>query len=642
MKKFILLVLVIFCSSLASSQGFECDGSFYLIVYTESAGETILYKVNKSGDGFNYQEIPLFTKSRYTALSYNVQDKRLYALDADHRLIVNITSDGKVHFVSDHEDLVSDFIFNSGTFAPDGNSMFMLGYNPELEADTRFYSIDLRGEKARVGYLGVTGYDDVKTLDIAYDPIRGTRYGYDSKDSRLLQIDGGGSIASHNYSNTGVSDIEALFFNREGELYGYSPSRGMYSIDKNTGLLKFIEKGPEGTHADGCSCPYTNDFYKIIEPKNIVPCETFTVEYIFNNRMGQGQILNHFRDTFPEGFEILNIDSDIISSFTTVHDDQKNILHIEDYIYLLESNSLKVEVLAPPDFRGRIESHAIQGEFPIAFEVNQKSDDPSTEEQFDPTIAYVISEENIDFKDMLTFSCDGSSAIIASPISSDNYEWSNGGSDSTIMVNEIGWYKLKVQNDCVTFFDSIYIDEFLPAKYINLGDDINIDLGETVEIIPNYDRINPQNFVWELNDALEECNNCTELNYAPTENTKVVLTIEDEDGCFYNDDVFIYVDTKKRLYVPNAFSPNNDKINDALYLSSSVDGIVEDFIIYNRWGNIVFHESNYSLNDKSIAWDGQVNNKRLNSNNFFWVARIKFVDETTETFSGQVLIISEN
>tara|TARA_B000000565_G_scaffold244114_1_gene210907 strand:+ start:557 stop:973 length:417 start_codon:yes stop_codon:yes gene_type:complete len=69
-------------------------------------------------------------------------------------------------------------------------------------------------------------------------------------------------------------------------------------------------------------------------------------------------------------------------------------------------------------------------------------------------------------------------------------------------------------------------------------------------------------------------------------------------------------------YFPNAFSPNNDGINDYFeykFRTSLVDDVDEyknsSFVksinlqIYNKWGNLVFE-----TNDLDFKWDGTIQN----------------------------------
>ena len=58
------------------------------------------------------------------------------------------------------------------------------------------------------------------------------------------------------------------------------------------------------------------------------------------------------------------------------------------------------------------------------------------------------------------------------------------------------------------------------------------------------------------------------------------------------------------FFVPNAFTPNDDGLNDDFIPKGSFEGIrAYSFTIWNRWGDKVFE-----TNDYEIGWNGQRNN----------------------------------
>ncbi|NVO18986.1 MAG: gliding motility-associated C-terminal domain-containing protein [Bacteroidetes bacterium] len=75
------------------------------------------------------------------------------------------------------------------------------------------------------------------------------------------------------------------------------------------------------------------------------------------------------------------------------------------------------------------------------------------------------------------------------------------------------------------------------------------------------------------------------------------VIIEDTNCCMQSDTIKIYL---LDLYVPNAFSPNHDLLNDRFHVKGPTQGIENyHFYIYNRWGQLLW-ETN-SFND---SWDG--------------------------------------
>ncbi|MCB0565908.1 MAG: gliding motility-associated C-terminal domain-containing protein [Phaeodactylibacter sp.] len=61
------------------------------------------------------------------------------------------------------------------------------------------------------------------------------------------------------------------------------------------------------------------------------------------------------------------------------------------------------------------------------------------------------------------------------------------------------------------------------------------------------------------------------------------------------------------IYLPNAFSPNDDGLNDTFYPQSSpgLDAQISKFFIYNRWGGTVFNSENRPFSDLANVWDGR-------------------------------------
>ena len=62
---------------------------------------------------------------------------------------------------------------------------------------------------------------------------------------------------------------------------------------------------------------------------------------------------------------------------------------------------------------------------------------------------------------------------------------------------------------------------------------------------------------------------------------------------------------KVDLFIPSAFSPNGDNINDKFYIKGIEHYPENEFIVFSRWGTKVFDKSNYSNDD---AWDGSYSN----------------------------------
>lgn len=119
---------------------------------------------------------------------------------------------------------------------------------------------------------------------------------------------------------------------------------------------------------------------------------------------------------------------------------------------------------------------------------------------------------------------------------------------------------------------------------------------------------------------------------------EVCLTAIDEDGCFnqYCDKVEIEADLF--VYIPNAFSPNGDGINDLFYpVMEGVDIVEYEFKIFNRRGMLV-----WSTTDPEAKWNGADMTGDFYDENqmYVWTLRIKDRYSTLRKEStGTVMLI---
>ncbi|HSF45603.1 MAG TPA: T9SS type B sorting domain-containing protein [Chitinophagaceae bacterium] len=64
---------------------------------------------------------------------------------------------------------------------------------------------------------------------------------------------------------------------------------------------------------------------------------------------------------------------------------------------------------------------------------------------------------------------------------------------------------------------------------------------------------------------------------------------------------------KIRVFIPTAFTPNGDQLNDMFYPLGPDPALVKSLRVFNRWGQIIFEKTNFPLNNKQFAWDGRFN-----------------------------------
>ncbi|MEO1437924.1 MAG: gliding motility-associated C-terminal domain-containing protein, partial [Bacteroidota bacterium] len=124
---------------------------------------------------------------------------------------------------------------------------------------------------------------------------------------------------------------------------------------------------------------------------------------------------------------------------------------------------------------------------------------------------------------------------------------------------------------------------------------------------------------------------------SPVETTTYLLTINDEFNCRNQAEVTVYLKSfvcdDPFIFVPNAFTPNGDGLNDLLFVRGNV---ITDFYfaVYNRWGERVFETEN-----QSIGWDGQFRGQQLPPDVFGYYLRAVCLDGQEFFKKGNVSIL---
>ena len=121
------------------------------------------------------------------------------------------------------------------------------------------------------------------------------------------------------------------------------------------------------------------------------------------------------------------------------------------------------------------------------------------------------------------------------------------------------------------------------------------------------------------------------------------VTVNGPCGVATDQIVIVNCDTSKnqnpdsiqncRLIVPNAFTPNSDGINDAFYPFSLCTFQHYEFLVFNRWGGVVFKTSN-----PTEKWDGKHKGVDLSSGVYVYLIRYKFPKQQTKTASGSITL----
>ena len=137
------------------------------------------------------------------------------------------------------------------------------------------------------------------------------------------------------------------------------------------------------------------------------------------------------------------------------------------------------------------------------------------------------------------------------------------------------------------------------------------------------------------------CDTCLVTWAQPYESNWYSVLLVDLNGCSAEETVFLRVDKRPAIYVPNAFSPNGDGNNDRFYIFAKPGVVreIREFLIFDRWGEAVYRYEHFQPNDPASGWDGTHRGRPMNPQVLVWHAVVELVDGRVVTLKGDVTLV---
>jgi gliding motility-associated-like protein len=147
-------------------------------------------------------------------------------------------------------------------------------------------------------------------------------------------------------------------------------------------------------------------------------------------------------------------------------------------------------------------------------------------------------------------------------------------------------------------------------------------------------------YEWNIGDGMYTSNNINESYlFSNSGNFVVTLFATTAEGCVDDTSLVIVVNPDVVLYVPNAFTPGVDGLNDVFQIflpPSGVDYSTFHLTIFNRWGELI-----YQTNDVNESWTGAKNNSGPILKQDTYIYKIEFQDERKKHYekTGHVSLL---
>jgi gliding motility-associated-like protein len=144
---------------------------------------------------------------------------------------------------------------------------------------------------------------------------------------------------------------------------------------------------------------------------------------------------------------------------------------------------------------------------------------------------------------------------------------------------------------------------------------------------------------WTPSDFLS-CTNCPSPVSKPYSPVEYVVSVYNSYNCMAQDTISIKATcTEGGVYIPSAFTPNQDGKNDLFTINGSGIGIIKSLRVYNRWGEIIFEKKNFYPNDNSSAWNGKYKGVDADAGTYVYFAEMECNAGEMFTRKGTVTLV---
>lgn len=119
-----------------------------------------------------------------------------------------------------------------------------------------------------------------------------------------------------------------------------------------------------------------------------------------------------------------------------------------------------------------------------------------------------------------------------------------------------------------------------------------------------------------------------------TETQQYTISFTDENGCQWSESFFVFVNNEAQVYVPNSFSPNDDRLNDLWQPIASPFTEILECSIYSKWENRIFSSTSIIP-----SWDGNFNGKKCIPGVYVYLIKYKGPNGLIKIATGDVNLL---
>jgi len=235
------------------------------------------------------------------------------------------------------------------------------------------------------------------------------------------------------------------------------------------------------------------------------------------------------------------------------------------------------------------------------------------------TVPYPIAKAGPD-----TTICYNTAAQLQGSMVASAFTWTPGGSLSNpSILNPVATptrttaYVLTVTDvlGCPKPGKDTVVVKVLPKVNAFAGHDTAVVVGQEL----HFDAAGGINYIWSPPTGLSNTNisDPVAVYDGSIDSIRYTVLVSDEKNCMDSASVSVKIfKTNPQIFVPTAFTPNGDGVNDVFRPIGVGIKSIEYFRVFNRWGQLVF-----STTVNGHGWDGSISGKPQSTNTFVWIVK---------------------
>jgi gliding motility-associated-like protein len=215
------------------------------------------------------------------------------------------------------------------------------------------------------------------------------------------------------------------------------------------------------------------------------------------------------------------------------------------------------------------------------------------------------------------------------------YSWSDGQVTQTATGLNAGLYSVTVTdaNGCIQT-QSVTIGSSSPPVVFANASPLIIEPGDSTQL----NAAGAIYYQWIPATGLS-CDTCASTFASPADDITYCVIGTDSNGCSDTACLAILVEIQcngisAETILPNAFSPNNDGMNDQFCVPANTCIASFDLKIYDRWGELVFESSSFDR-----CWDGSYKSETLNTGVFVYYFEAVMSDGSQLKQKGNISLL---